>query len=60
MANNIKITLVKSLIGARPDVRKNAESLGLTKVNSSVVKQDTPTIRGMINKVSSLVKVEEK
>jgi len=60
MNSNLKITLVKSLIGARPDIRKNVASLGLTKINSFVVKEDTPTIRGMINKVSSLVKVEEK
>lgn len=60
MAIQLEITLVKSLIGARPDIRKNAESLGLTKVNSVVVKEDTPTIRGMINKISHLVNVEEK
>ncbi len=60
MAKQLKITLVKSLIGARPDMRKNAESLGLSKVNSVVVKEDTPTIRGMINKISHLVNVEEK
>ncbi len=60
MVKKLEITLVKSLIGARPDLRSNIKSLGLTKINSSVVKEDTPTIRGMINKVSSLVKVEEK
>jgi len=59
MAKNLKITLVKSLIGARPEIRKNAKSLGLSKVNSSVVKENTPIIRGMINKISTLVKVEE-
>lgn len=59
MAKNLKITLVKSLIGAKPEIRKNAESLGLTKVNSFVEKEDTPTIRGMVNKISTLVKVEE-
>lgn len=60
MAKQLEITLVKSLIGARPDVRKNAESLGLSKVGSKVVKEDIPTIRGMINKISHLVNVEEK
>ncbi len=60
MAKNLEITLLKSLIGERPEVRKNAKSLGLTKVNSSVVKEDTPTIRGMINKISTFVKVTEK
>lgn len=59
MAKKIKITLVKSLIGARPEVRKNAEALGLSKVNSSTIKENTPTINGMINKIATFVKVEE-
>lgn len=55
----IKITLVKSLIG-RPEIqRATVRTLGLGKMNSSVVKEDSPTIKGMINKVSHLVKVEE-
>lgn len=56
---NIKITLVKSLIGTRPEVRKNAKTLGLSKVNSFVIKEDTPIVRGMINKLQTYVKVEE-
>lgn len=56
---NIKITLVKSLIGTRPEVRKNAKALGLSKVNSFVIKEDTPIARGMINKLQTYVKVEE-
>ncbi|NLC95214.1 MAG: 50S ribosomal protein L30 [Bacilli bacterium] len=56
---NIKITLVKSLIGTRPEVRKNAKALGLSKVNSFVIKEDTPIVRGMINKLQTYVKVEE-
>ncbi|HEY8364587.1 MAG TPA: 50S ribosomal protein L30 [Haloplasmataceae bacterium] len=59
MANQIKITLIKSVVGAKPVIRKNVESLGLTKVNSSVVKENTPTIRGMINKIQSFIRVEE-
>jgi len=54
----LKITLVKSLIGTKPGQRLNAKALGLGKVNSSVVQKDNPAIRGMIKKVSHLVKVE--
>lgn len=59
MANGLKITLVRSLIG-RPEVqRRTVKSLGLTKIGSSVIQNDTPDIRGKITKVSHLVKVEE-
>jgi len=57
-AKNIKITLVKSGI-ARPGKHKAILiGLGLKKLNKSVLRQDTPEIRGMINKVSHLVQVE--
>lgn len=55
----LKITLVKSLIGRPEDQRNTVRALGLGKTNSSVVKDDDPTIMGMIKKVSHLVKVEE-
>jgi large subunit ribosomal protein L30 len=55
----LKITLVKSGI-ARPGKHKVVlVGLGLKKLNHFVVRMDTPQIRGMINKVSHLVKVEE-
>jgi len=55
----LKITLVRSGI-ARPGKHKVIlTGLGLKKLNKSVVRQDTPEIRGMINKVSHLLKVEE-
>jgi large subunit ribosomal protein L30 len=55
----LKITLVKSAI-ARPGKHKVVLiGLGLRKLNRSVVRQDTPEIRGMINKVSHLIQVEE-
>jgi large subunit ribosomal protein L30 len=55
----IKITLVRSAI-ARPGKHKVVlTGLGLRKLNSSVVRVDTPQIRGMVNKVSHLVRVEE-
>jgi large subunit ribosomal protein L30 len=58
-AKKIKITLVKSGI-ARPGKHKVVlVGLGLRKLNHSVIRLDTPEIRGMINKVSHLLKVEE-
>lgn len=57
--SKLKITLVRSLIGRPEPQRVIVRTLGLGKLNSSVVQQDTPQIRGMINKVSHLIKVEE-
>lgn len=59
MANKLKITLVKSTIGQKPAKVATVRSLGLKKISSSVVQEDTPAIRGMIAAVSHLVKVEE-
>ena len=56
---DLKITLVKSTIGAIPKHRKTVEALGLRKLNSSVIKIDNPATRGMIRQVSHLIKVEE-
>jgi large subunit ribosomal protein L30 len=59
MSGSVKITLVKSMI-ARPEKhRKVLRGLGLTKINRTVELIDTPAVRGMINKVSHLVKTEE-
>lgn len=55
----IKITLVKSPIGYSQRQRKVVNSLGLKKMGRSVELNDTPIIRGMINKVSHLLKVDE-
>ncbi|MEG6523404.1 50S ribosomal protein L30 [Desulfotomaculum sp. 1211_IL3151] len=55
----LKITLVRSLIGRPEAQRKIVRALGLGKTNSMVEQNDTPGIRGMINKVSHLIKVEE-
>ena len=55
----LKITLVKSTIGAIPKHKKTIQALGLRKLNSSTVQQDNTAIRGMVNQVSHLVKVEE-
>ena len=60
MAKELHITLLRSLIGSKPNQRKTAKALGLTKLHKTVIKNDTPTIRGMINVISHLVEVTEK
>ncbi len=55
----LKITLVKSQIGVPRKLRAVLTGLGLRKLNSSVMRQDNPQIRGMVFKVKHLVKVTE-
>jgi len=55
----IKVTLVRSPIGRKPDQRKTVVALGLKKMHSSVTHEASPSILGMVNKISHLVKVEE-
>ncbi len=55
----LKITWTKSVIGRPQNQRRIIKSLGLRRLHHSVVHQDSPTIRGMVNKVSHLVTVEE-
>lgn len=57
MAETIKVTLVKSGIGKNKKIGQTLRGLGLTKLNKTVELKNTPAIRGMINKVSFLVKV---
>jgi len=52
----IKITLIKSVIGAKKSHRATIKGLGLKKLNSSSILNDSPEIRGMIRKVNYLVK----
>lgn len=59
MAKKLKITLVKSAIGAVPKNKKTVEALGLRKIGKTVEMPDNPAIRGMIRQVNHLVKVEE-
>lgn len=59
MAGSIKITLVKSPIGSKPEHRKTVRSLGLRRIRQTVEKKDTPEIRGMVRAVAHLVNVEE-
>ena len=56
---DLKVTLVKSTIGAVPKHKKTVEALGLKKVNKTVVLPDNAATRGMIKQVQHLVKVEE-
>jgi large subunit ribosomal protein L30 len=55
----LKITLVRSYIGRPQKQREILRGMGLEKLNRTVLLNDTPEIRGMVNKVSHLVSVEE-
>ena len=57
-AKQLKITLVRSLIGRPRKQREVVKGLGLRKIDSTVIRRDCPETRGMINKVIHLVKVE--
>ena len=59
MHNDLKITLVRSVAKCTADVRGTVAALGIHKLNHSVVKADTPQMRGMIRKIVHLLKVEE-
>ncbi|MBE0624743.1 MAG: 50S ribosomal protein L30 [Burkholderiales bacterium] len=54
----LKVTLVKSVIGCKASHRATVRGLGLRRINHTVELQDTPAVRGMINKVYYLVKCE--
>ncbi|MDD4840192.1 MAG: 50S ribosomal protein L30 [Clostridia bacterium] len=58
-AKKIKVTLVKSTISCLKNQKANIEALGLHKVGSSNIHEDNVVIRGMLRKVSHLVKIEE-
>ncbi|MBI5603670.1 MAG: 50S ribosomal protein L30 [Deltaproteobacteria bacterium] len=55
----IQITLSKSGIGRPPKHRRTLQSLGLTKMNRTITRKDTPELRGMIRQISHLVEVKE-
>jgi large subunit ribosomal protein L30 len=56
----LEVTLVRSLIGCRPNQVATPKALGLKKIGSVVVKEDNEAIRGMIKTIAHLVKVVEK
>ena len=60
MSKELQITLIRSGIGRPQKHRLTLESLGLNKLNKTVVLKDTPQVRGMVNKVSHLLKVVEQ
>ena len=55
----IRITQVKSRIGSTERQKKTLDALGLRKMHNTVIKEDTPQIKGMVRKISHLVTVEE-
>ena len=59
MAENLKITLVKSTIGAIPKHKATVAALGLKKIGQSVVKKTNDATKGQIQQIRHLVKVEE-
>jgi len=56
--STVSVTLVKSFHGRLPKHRATVTGLGLKRINHTVVLEDTPEVRGMINKVSYLLRVE--
>ncbi|HEX6529925.1 MAG TPA: 50S ribosomal protein L30 [Burkholderiales bacterium] len=54
----IKVTLLKSVLGIRGDHRATVRGLGLRRINHAVELADTPAVRGMINKVNYLVRID--
>lgn len=59
MSKQLEITLKRSVIGQKENQKKTVQTLGLKKINDTVVQNDTPAIRGMIRTVSHLVAVKE-
>ncbi|MBT3216121.1 MAG: 50S ribosomal protein L30 [Candidatus Marinimicrobia bacterium] len=55
----LKITQVRSRIGYKPKAKRTLDALGLRKLNKTVIMTDTPAIRGMINKIAYLLRVED-
>ncbi|NVK43265.1 MAG: 50S ribosomal protein L30 [Oceanospirillaceae bacterium] len=58
MANTLKVTLVRSPIGTLPKHKLCVKGLGLRRIGHTVELEDTPAVRGMINKVNYMVRVE--
>ncbi|NQZ84021.1 MAG: 50S ribosomal protein L30 [Colwellia sp.] len=59
MAKTVKVTQMKSSIGRLPKHRATLKGLGLRRIRHTVELEDTPSVRGMINQVSYMVKVED-
>lgn len=59
MAKTLQVTLVRSPIGYEKSQKDTVRALGLRKLHQTVEKEDSPAIRGMLNKVSHLVEIDE-
>jgi large subunit ribosomal protein L30 len=59
MAKTIKITQVRSSIGRLPKHKATLVGLGLRRIGHTVEREDTPAVRGMVNAISYMLKVEE-
>ena len=59
MGRKIKITQIKSVIGQKERVKRTINALGLKRLNNSVIHNDVPEIKGMVNAVRHLIKVEK-
>ena len=59
MAEKLKITMIKSMIGRPEKHRKTLRAMGLTKIGKQVEMQNIPSVKGMVHQVKHLVKVEE-
>ncbi len=57
--SRLRITLTRSVIGHPKDQKETARALGLTKLNRTVVRPDSPMVRGMVAKIRHLVRAEE-
>jgi large subunit ribosomal protein L30 len=55
----LKITQIRSQIGTRPDHRGTLRALGLGRIGKSAVHEDSPSLQGMLHKISYLVRVED-
>ena len=58
-SKSLRVTLVKSPIGYTKDQKATVRALGLRRMNQTVEHKDSPAMRGMLNKISHLIKVEE-
>ena len=59
MSKTVKVTQMKSSIGRLPKHRATLKGIGLRRINHTVELEDTPSVRGMINKVYYMIKVED-
>ena len=59
MAKTVKVTLVRSPIGTLPNRKLCVKGLGLRRIGHTVEVEDTPSVRGMINKVNYMLRVED-